>query len=320
VSFTDLLDDFARVGPKLAATFDSSDSSAIRNEINAALLPIWQWLDTLKDVADQNEVDWVLLDGAPSEKAMEAVKGAISILSAESENGNAAALTSELTLLGSLLETVIDETEARLREVGVDAERRNRLLLPLRAHVSELAVTRGSSEALALARQSLGQIGERRLSEGVAEQVAYESQRADRYRYGALVTFVVSICWLIASYVAFRNPGSQSAAWVGPALSRLAIGSAVLVLAVYLSREASQHRTRATGWRSVELQMDTIDLYCASLPPDHRDALRLAFGLQVFSGATLFGMSDQAHASGDGLPTNDCERLVAQVRALNLRT
>jgi hypothetical protein len=327
MSFTELLDELSQVGPRLAASpAELQDSAAFdaRNEVNAALLPVWQWLDGLKDAADQNKVDWVELDGAPSDESIEAVRSAIAFLSAEIDSGNVATLRSELTVLGSLLLTVAEETDARLSQLGVEAERRNRLLLPLRAHISELAVTRGSSEALSLARQSLGQAGEKRLSEGVESQVDYERIRADRFRYATLVAFVVSIGWLIASYVAFRSPVSAGSERITQAVTRLAIGSAVLALALYLSREAGDHRSRASGWRSVQLQMDTIDLYCASLPPEHRDAIRLAFGLEVFSGSKLFGSLGQVAggnaSNGSGLPAAiELDRALALVRMLQGR-
>jgi len=327
MGFTDLLDQLTQVGPKLtAASGELQDgvTADARNEVNAALLPVWQWLDGLKSAAELNGVDWVVLDSAPSTEAIEAVKGAIAILGAEAEVGNVSALTSELPLLGALLLTVADQTEERLRELGIDAERRNRLLLPLRAHVSELAVTRGSSEALSLVRQSLGKEGEERLSAGVEKVAKYEQVRGDAFRYLALIAYLVSIGWLIASYVAFRSPHISGSERVTETISRVAIGSVVLALAVYLSREASGHRDRAGAWRSVQLQMDTIDLYCASLPPEHRDAVRLAFGLEIFSGPKLFGAASSGRGNSDGSTSGgsgavEPERAIALVRMLQSR-
>lgn len=308
MSFTDLLDELSTAGSKLAQTPPESQDGPIadaRNEVNSALLPVWQWLDGLKAAATDNNVDWVALDDAPSADSVDRVRATVELLTAEVERGNAAGLRSELNRLSSLLQRLDEETDAKLKELGVPDEARHRLLLPLRRHLSGLAVTLGSSEALSLARESLGQVGERRLSEGIAEQVHYERTRADAFRFGAIGAFVISIGWLIASYVAFRHV-SDTSGRLEEALTRLAIGSAVLILAVYLAREATQHRRRANGWRSVELQMDTVNLYCASLPAAHRDTIRLAFGLEVFSGSKLFASLDRTESGNggvDGTPT-----------------
>jgi hypothetical protein len=293
MGLTDLLDQLTKVGPELAGPVGWADlangEADARNEVNAALLPVWQWLDGLKPVADENNVNWIVLDSAPTDEAITAVKAIVAVLVESAENADTERLSSEITLLGTWLNAVADQTDERLKESGVDAERRNRLLLPLRAHISELAVNRGSSEALSLARQSLGQVGERQLSEGIAEKVNYEQKRADWFRAFAVLSFTVSIAWLIASYLAFGAGSLSESDQVTRVIGRLAIGSAVFALAVYLSREAGGHRTRAAAWQSVQLQMDTIDLYCASLPPAHKDAIRLSFGLEVFSGSRLFG-------------------------------
>jgi hypothetical protein len=292
MGFTDLLDELTQLGPWLVGEGGPKTPEVInvRNEVNAALLPVWSWLDSLKDAADQIKVDWRDLDAAPADESIEAFKSTVSVLKRTVERGDAEAVRSELTTLGEILVTIATETDAQLKRLKVDKEHRNRLLLPLHAHVSELAVTTGSSEALSLARKSLGQVGERQLSDGIARKVEYEQSRADFLRYSAITAFLFSIGWLVASYLAFRaSDFSSSGAGISEAIIKLGIGSAVLGLAVYLAKESRGHRERASSWQSVELQMDTIDLYCASLPSEHRDAIRLAFGLEVFSGAKLFG-------------------------------
>jgi hypothetical protein len=322
MGLTDLLDQLTKVGPTLASSASSeSDSAAAdaRNEVNAALLPVWQWLDGLMPLAYENEVDWVALDSAPTDETISAVKAVISILAESAESAETERLQSEITLLGSWLSTMANETDDRLAELNIDVERRNRLLLPLRAHISELAVTRGSSEALSLARQSLGQVGERQLSEGIAKKVQYEQKRADWFRAFAVIFFAVSICWLVASYLAFDSADIAQSDQISRVISRLAIGSAVFALAVYFSREAGGHRSRASAWQSVQLQMDTIDLYCASLPTAHKDAIRLSFGLEVFSGSRLFSslaLSAPENGQNDFPSGFDLSQAVALVKAV----
>jgi hypothetical protein len=320
MGLTDLLEHLTRVGPGLSTPGAQVSEAAEdrRNEVNAALLPVWQWLDGLKPLSDENDVDWVMLDGAPSEETVTAVKAVVSRMAAGATDADAGRLQAEIALLGSWLTTLADETEERLDELDVDAERRNRLLLPLRAHLSELAVNRGSSEALSLARQSLGQVGERQLSEGIAKKVEYEQKRANGFRAAAVVSFGISICWLIASYVAFDSGDIARADQISRIVSRLAIGSALLALAVYLSREGEGHRNRASAWQTVQLQMDTIDLYCASLPDSHKDAIRLSFGLEVFSGARLFSVLGGPAANGqeDSGPPPALQHAVALAKAV----
>lgn len=328
MDLTDLLDELMKVGPSFASSPVKAGSAAsdARNEVNAALLPVLQWLDGLKAHADQNDIGWVELDGAPSDQSLEAVKTAISVLKRAVDEGDLELVRSELTNFGDLLLAVAEETDSRLEELGIDGERRNRLLLPLNAHVSELAVTTGSSEALSLARKSLGEIGEKRLSEGIANKVSYEQKRADRFRNGAVVAFIVSIAWLIASYIAFRSPEiSPGTERITQVVARLGIGAAVLGLALYLSRESRSHRNRASGWQNVELQMDTIGLYCASLPVEHRDAIRLSFGLEVFSGSKLFGSLDgtEMHQDTNGSSQTgriDIDEVLSAVKALSRAT
>ncbi|MET0305070.1 MAG: hypothetical protein ABW196_02440 [Solirubrobacterales bacterium] len=325
MGFTDLLDQLSAIGPTLAASAADDGDSEITdatNEVNAALLPVWQWLDGLKAAADRSDIEWVKLDGAPSDDSIASVMAAIESLSKAVSDGDVPTLQSELPLLGSLLLTVAEETDERLAESGADAEQRNRLLLPLHAHVSELAVARGSSEALSLARKSLGQVGEKQLSEGIATKVKYEQRRADWFRVAAVLAFLVSIGWLIGSYWAFGSPEITSESdRITQVVARLAIASAVFALAVYLSSEANAHRERASGWQSVQLQMDTLELYCASLPVEHRNTIRLSFGLEVFSGSRLFGSF--RHGSSDGKRNGavvspfDTSQVLALVKAVN---
>ncbi len=328
MGFTDLLDELTRLGPWLAGGQGGEKSGAVadaRNEVNAALFPVWEWLDGLRDAAEQSKVDWRELDAAPADDSIEAVKSAVSVLKRTVERGDPEAVRSELTALGEALFTIALETDSQLKRLEIDEERRNRLLLPLHAQISELAVTTGSSEALSLARKSLGQVGEKQLSEGIAKKVKYEQVRADFLRYSAISAFVVSIGWLIASYLAIRASAfSSSGERVSEAIVKLGIGAAVGGLAVYLAKESRAHRERASSWQSVELQMDTIDLYCASLPVEHRDAIRLAFGLEVFSGAKLFGAvgatPSEAKVDGRAGARMDLDQTVALLTKMSRRT
>lgn len=325
MGFTDLLDQLGDIGPSLATSASQSSDKDVAdavNEVNAALLPVWQWLDGLKAASDASKIDWVKLDSAPADRSIEEVQAAIEGLHSAVSNERLPALQTELAALSASLLAVAEETDARLAELGISADERNRLLLPLHAHVSELAVTRGSSEALSLARKSLSQVGETRLSEGIAEKVKYEQRRADWFRVAAVVSFLISIGWLIGSYLAFGSAEITSESErITRVVGRLAIASAVFILAVYLSGEANAHRERAAGWQSVQLQMDTIDLYCANLPPEHRDAIRLSFGLEVFSGSRLFGSFRGARANrdDDGMSTSqvDSAQALAFIKAMN---
>jgi hypothetical protein len=301
MGYTDLLEELTLLGPSLVGRQDEPGSATLdaRNEVNAAIFPIWQWLDGLTEAAEQNGVPWAVLDSAPADDSIEAVKASINVLRKTVEDGDVDVVRSQLTTLGSRLETVAIETDVQLESVGISEESRNRLLLPLHAQVSELAVTAGSSEALSLARESLGQVGEKQLSRGIAKKVEYEQHLADRLRNSAIAVFIFSIGWLVASYLAFRSSDfASSGAGVSEATVKLGIGAAVLGLAAYLAKESRAHRDRGSSWQSVELQMDTINLYCASLPIEHRDAIRLSFGLEVFSGSKLFGAVGGASETG----------------------
>jgi hypothetical protein len=330
MGFTDLLEELTRLGPSLAGEPRDLGSTTLdaRNEVNAAIFPVWQWLDGLTEAADQNGIPWADLDSAPADDSIEAVRASINVLRGTVERGDVDVVRSELRTLGSRLATVAIETDAQLKRLGVDEVRRNRLLLPLHAHVSELAVTAGSSEALSLARESLGQVGEKQLSKGIAEKVEYEQRRADSLRYSAIAAFIFSIGWLVASYLAFRSSDFASGGdGLSEAAAKLGIGAAVLGLAVYLAKESQAHRERESSWQSVELQMDTINLYCASLPIEHRDAIRLSFGLEVFSGSKLFGELGGGNTSPGGTGKNgqrmgpsDLEQAVALASALGRRS
>lgn len=330
MGFTDLLEELTKLGPSLAPGREDLEGATLdaRNEVNAAIFPIWQWLDGLTEAADQNKIPWADLDSAPADESIEAVRASINVLRDIADRGDVDLVRSELTTLGSRLATVAIETDAQLRRLGFDEVSRNRLLLPLHAHVSELAVTAGSSEALSLARKSLGQVGEKQLSKGISEKVEYEQRLADRLRYSAIAAFLFSICWLVASYLAFRSSDFSSGGdGLSEATAKLGIGAAVLGLAVYLAKESQAHRERGSSWQSVELQMDTINLYCASLPVEHRDAIRLSFGLEVFSGSKLFGEIGGTNGTVNGAKSNvqrmvpnDLEQVVALVSALGRRS
>lgn len=329
MGFTDLLDDLSRIGPSLVPGQGERGTAVgdARNEVNAALFPIWKWLDGLKDAADRYEIDWVALDDAPSGETIEAIGAAFALLKNTVARGDVEAVRSELTNIGELLLEVAAQTDQQLERRGVDRDQRNRILLPLHAQLSELAVTAGSSEALSLARRSLGKVGEKRLSEGIAERARYEQVRADFFRYSAIAAFLFSIFWLVFSYLAFRAADSSSGSErVSEAVARVAIGAAVLGLAVYLAKESKSHRARSSAWQSVLLQMDTIDLYCASLPVEHRDAIRLSFGLAVFSGYRLFGSApdDVRRVQEDGTPGAvvgaDLERISTLLNSIGRRS
>lgn len=329
MGFTDLLDELSTIGPSLVAAQGERGTAVgdARNEVNAALFPIWKWLDGLKEAAARYDVDWVTLDDAPSSETIEEVKGSLALLKSTVQRGDVEAVRSELTNMGELLREVAAQTDQQLERRGIDREQRNRLLLPLHAQLSDLAVTAGSSEALTLARRSLGQVGEKRLSEGIAERAGYEQVRADFFRYSAIAAFLFSIFWLAFSYLAFRSADHGSGSErISEAVAKIAIGAAVLGLAVYLARESRAHRGRSSAWQSVQLQMDTIDLYCASLPVEHRDAIRLSFGLAVFSGSRLFGSGAEDSGSGpdDGAAAaplgTDLERISALLGSLGRRT
>lgn len=327
MGLTDILDQFIALGPQLSRDGTSESerpAEGVRDEVNAALLPVWQWLVNLKPAADETGVNWVLLDGAPSDETVAAVKSAIAglaELSVQPIPDSYNKLHTEIALLGSWLGSLGDEIDARLAESNIDPEMRSRLLLPLRAHISELAVNRGSSEALSLAREAAGQAGEKKLSEGIAEKATYEQKRADWFRVGAVLAFALSIGWLIASYLAFGSDQAlDESERMTQVIGRLAIGSALFALAIYLSREAGGHRARASAWQTVQLQMDTIDLYCASLPTALKDAIRLSFGLEVFSGSRLFSSlsmtpgKDGAEEPLTGLDLNQAASLIKAMR------
>lgn len=153
-----------------------------------------------------------------------------------------------------------------------------------------------------------GPVAPRRLEEAFATASSTEQAQADQFRIGAIATALIAAAWAALNVWAL-DPSSvaDGTASAGSLAMRAMVGSALIGLAAYLRRQSLEHRSLATTWKTIELQLATLDLYCSKMSPERGEAVRMSLARQLFRGPVLIHPVDNVktiESSGAVLP--DC--------------
>lgn len=129
-------------------------------------------------------------------------------------------------------------------------------------------------------KRAAGATGSTSLAVHFASYATHERRSADRLR-AAAVGVLLAIT-LIAATLTWVDPEDASARDV----ARLSLTIPLAVLAAYLGREASRHRSASRWARELEVQLLTVDAYTEPLSNELRDNIRAELGRRVFATST----------------------------------
>lgn len=293
MSITTLLDSFASVVPGLMGSGSEREQQA-----NVLVLSVWAWLNEAARRANELNIEWPVLDEAVTDAATLRVSDALRDVVRAVANGDEADAESRLTLLHREVSRCVAETENALREHGIEEQTIASLLLPLRRELTAWEVNRQSTEVLGRARYALSEVGGKKLALNFEEQFASDKKQADHWRQLGFVLFGLAVVWAITVYVALRGSDASTA----DVTARLAVGVSLIVFGGVAIRESGRHRADANVWRTVQLQLNTIDAYCSALPKERADILRFNLGGAVFAGPRLY-----VSATGDGIGADEAK-------------
>lgn len=204
-----------------------------------------------------------------SEQLRDALKGPLRIPRNAQLNSRAVALSSEVDTKLALdaaqraRESIDEAVEEAKAHVGQAVEEATSSA----THVKEIAGTAAQGD-LALKFQ------------GLADK---ETTTANIAR-GAVITILIATFALLG-WLLFLEPNGDIS-WTD-LTRRIALPIPGLILAVYLSKEASRHRSVADWARALEVQLRTINAYTDPLEPADRQDIRAFFGRRVFSSPEL---------------------------------
>jgi hypothetical protein len=306
VSITRLLDAFAPAGAMLA-----KEDAGHAKQAAALVLPVWEWLNQAARQATDLSIEWPVLDVALSDDSTDRLISALEAVTESVSNGGGDRLELQVRQLHDELTDALVEAQDYLRREGIEEQTIAALFLPLRRELTSWEVRRESTRVLGQARDALSEMGGKNLAMSFEEQFATDLQQANRLRIVAFGLFLAAILFSGAVYLGVRHD-------VAPAdvTARIAVGVSFIALGGLAIRESSRHRADANVWRTVQLQLNTIDAYCSSLPRDKADTLRFILGCAVFSGR-LFpaGHETGSTASDDGRGTDVSDTIMAGLRA-----
>jgi hypothetical protein len=279
VSITRLLDAFATTAPEVGGA--SSDQVQAANSL---VLPVWAWLNEAARNANDLAVEWPLLDEAISEQATDRVIAVLTDLARSLRDDDRARSEENIALLHREVSRAVSEAEDNLRGAGIEEQTVAGLFLPIRRELTSWEVRRESAEVLGRARHALSEVGGKQLALNFEQQFAADKRQADRWRLMAFLLFGVAIAWSLAVYLALRGKDAAAA----DVTARFAVGISLIVVGGVAIRESGRHRSDANVWRTVQLQLNTIDAYCSALPNERADTLRFMLGSAVFAGPRLY--------------------------------
>jgi hypothetical protein len=298
MSLVSLLDTLEDAGKKL------EDRTGDRRErTDQVLLPIWKWLQEVASLSKQVDVDWVTADNSLStedeQKISVAVDALVESLDAPDERDFEAAMAE----LRVSFATAIQSAQDRLRVDGIEEQSIAALFLPIRSELASWTHREESDEVLTRARSALTQVGASGLAISFNDQFREDLKQANRFRVGAMFFFMLAVAWSIVAYVTL--PSTVTAATIA---GRGVIAVSLIVIGGFLTREANRHRTDANVWRTVQLQLNAIEAFCAAMPRANAEALRFMLGASVFSGPRLYAAAAAGHreqAEDNGYRTGD---------------
>jgi hypothetical protein len=297
VSLTSLLDTVADAGQALARSADGD-----RERADRLLLPIWRWLQEVAIVSQEFGVEWTTVDGSLSASDQAAISAKVQALLLSLDSSDDRDVDVALAELRDVFTEGIDRAQANLRDEGLEAHVVATLFLPIRSEMASWTYREESDEVLTRARSALTAVGATRLALSFNDQFAEDLRQANRFRYGAMAFFVLAVAWAVAAYATL--PESVTASSLA---GRGAIGVSLVVIGGFLTREANHHRTDANVWRTVQLQLNAIEAYCADMPRANAEALKFMLGAAVFSGPRLYSAA-AGHRARDGVENGNGAR------------
>lgn len=295
MSFIGLLDTLGEAGQQL------DDRTGERRErVDQVLLPIWKWLQEVSSLSAQVNVDWATVDESLSEEDQEAITKALDELVASLDKGNDRDFDLAMANLRACFATAIQSAQNRLRVTGIEEQSIAALFLPIRSELASWTHREESDEVLTRARSALTQVSATNLALNFNAQFDEDLKQANRFRVGAMFFFFLAVVWSFVAYATL--PEQVTAASIG---GRGLIAISLVVIGGFLTRESNRHRTDANVWRTVQLQLNAIDAYCAAMPRSNAEVLRFMLGASVFSGPRLYAVA--AGHSGIGIDAKQRE-------------
>jgi hypothetical protein len=143
-----------------------------------------------------------------------------------------------------------------------------------------------SDQVLTRARDALTEVGAKRLALSFNDQFAEDLRQANRFRQGALLFFMLAVAWSVVASVTLPSDLSPAGA-----VGRFVIAVSLIVVGGFFTRESNRHRADANVWRTVQLQLNAIEAFCAAMPRNKAELLRFMLGVSVFSGPRLYALA-----------------------------
>lgn len=281
MSLTTLLDTLADAGQRLG-----DGSGEHRERADQLLLPIWRWLEEVSSLTDRVAVDWSTVDESLADEDEQAISFAVDELIASLDGTDEEDFELALARLQASFAIGIQGAQERLRTGGLEAQSIATLFLPIRSELASWTHREESDQVLNRARDALTEVGARRLALSFNDQFAEDLRQANRFRQGAMLFFMLAIAWSVIASVTLPTDLT-----VAGAVGRFVIALSLIVVGGFFTRESNRHRADANIWRTVQLQLNAIEAFCAAMPRSKAELLRFLLGASVFSGPKLYAVA-----------------------------
>lgn len=149
-----------------------------------------------------------------------------------------------------------------------------------------------ADEVVAHAREAAGETAAYSLGEHYARFARSENRTADLLRL-VVVVILLSIAGAGAALFYTLGPVADFQEEIG----KLLVTFPMLILAYYLSRESSRHRSAADRARDVEVRLRTVRAYTSELPDSQMHEIRASLAKVVFGGP-LWAVAEEPNAVG----------------------
>jgi len=317
MSLTSLLDTLAATGQRLAV-----HEGERRERADQLLLPIWNWLQEVSGLTEKVDVNWSTVDDALAAEDEQAIATAVKDLIDSLESSDAQDFENALAKVRISFAMGIQNAQEELKAKGLEAQSIATLFLPIRSELASWLHREESDQVLTRARSALTEVSATRLALSFNQQFEEDLRQANRFRQGAMVFFMLAVAWSIIAAVTLPQTIT-----VQGAVGRFVIAASLVVVGGFFTRESNRHRSDANVWRTVQLQLNAIESYCAGMPRNRAELLRFLLGASVFSGPRLYAVaagnngnghrSEAAHpseASGDASLEGSLREILGIVR------
>ncbi|MDQ3725106.1 MAG: hypothetical protein M3335_04320 [Actinomycetota bacterium] len=281
MSLTSLLDSLAASGQRLAV-----HEGERRERADQLLLPIWNWLQEVSGLTEKVDVPWSTVDDSLAAEDEQAIAMAVKDLVDSLDRNDQQDFESALAKVRINFAMGIQNAQEDLRVKGLEAQSIATLFLPIRSELASWLHREESDQVLTRARSALTEVSATRLALSFNQQFEEDLRQANRFRQGAMVFFMLAVAWSIIA--AITLPATITAQG---AVGRFVIAASLVVVGGFFTRESNRHRSDANVWRTVQLQLNAIESYCAGMPRDRAEVLRFLLGASVFSGPRLYAVA-----------------------------